>query len=58
MASTSSEQVAASERDEEDGQSATESTLLSHIPTAHYTSAEDHYLAELTAYTKKQFFQV
>ena len=53
-----SEQVAAGEREEEEGQSGTESTLLSYLPTAHYTSAEDHYLAELTAYTKKQFFQV
>jgi HAUS augmin-like complex subunit 3 len=49
--------VAAGERGEEEGQSGTESTLLSYLPTAHYTSAEDHYLAELTAYTKKQFFQ-
>ena len=34
------------------------SALLCHQPTGHYTSSEDHYLTELTAYTKKQFFQV
>lgn len=43
----------------EGGDSAShESTLLCHQPTDQYTSAEDHYLTELTAYTKKQFFQV
>ena len=35
-----------------------ESSLLSHRPSHKYTLAEDHYLTELTAYTKKQFFQV
>ena len=34
------------------------SALLCHQPTGQYTSTEDHYLTELTAYTKKQFFQV
>ena len=35
-----------------------DSSLLSHISSDQYTLAEDHYLTELTAYTKKQFFQV
>jgi HAUS augmin-like complex subunit 3 len=34
-----------------------EFSLFSHIYSEHYSSAEDAYLTELTAYTKKQFFQ-
>ena len=44
--------------DGKEGDRAAEPSLLSQLPASHYTSAEDHYLAELTAYTKKQFFQV
>ena len=32
--------------------------LFSHTSSDQYSSAEDHYLTELTTYTKKQFFQV
>ena len=35
-----------------------ELSLFSHTSSEHYSSAEDAYLTELTAYTKKQFFQV
>ncbi|CAI8026237.1 HAUS augmin-like complex subunit 3 [Geodia barretti] len=34
-----------------------ELSLFSHTSSEHYSSAEDAYLTELTAYTKKQFFQ-
>ena len=35
-----------------------ECALFSHASSGQYSSAEDCYLSELTAYTKKQFFQV
>lgn len=43
-----------SQREGEDG----ECPLFSLVSSDHYSSAEDSYLTELTAYTRKQFFQV
>ena len=55
---SSTQDVCSFHRGEGAGSAEATPTFLHEVPQESYHTAEDQYLAELTTYSKKQFFQV